>query len=38
MSHAIYLGRELEKAKVALHTGVPYIQDEDIELGDITQQ
>lgn len=38
MSHAIYLGRELKKAEVTLHTGVPYIQDEDIELDDITQQ
>ena len=30
MSHAFYLGRELEKAEIALITGKSYIQDTDV--------
>ena len=30
LGHAAYLGRELEKAEVALKTGRSYVQDEDI--------
>ena len=27
LDHALYLGRELQKAELALETGAPYIQD-----------
>jgi tetrahydromethanopterin S-methyltransferase subunit A len=30
--HAAYLGRELQKAEVALHLGLPYEQDRDLDL------
>jgi len=28
LEHAAYLGRELEKAELALHKGLDYVQDE----------
>lgn len=31
LSHAAYLGRELEKAHIALRTGKKYVQDEELE-------
>ncbi|HIK00076.1 TPA: DUF4346 domain-containing protein [archaeon] len=30
--HAAYLGKELEKAYIALKTGAKYVQDSDLEL------
>jgi dihydropteroate synthase len=30
LEHASYLGRELEKAKIALRLGRSYVQDEDL--------
>ena len=32
MDHAAYLGRELQKAYIALTTGVPYVQDDELSL------
>lgn len=29
--HAAYLGRELEKAFLALHLGIPYVQDDELD-------
>ncbi len=33
--HAAYLGRELQKAYIALQLGIPYVQDDDLNLKDI---
>ncbi|MEM3004599.1 MAG: dihydropteroate synthase-like protein, partial [Candidatus Bathyarchaeia archaeon] len=33
LEHAYYLGRELEKAKIALETGKSYLQDSDLVFG-----
>ena len=30
--HAAYLGRELQKAYIALKKGIPYVQDDELEL------
>jgi dihydropteroate synthase len=30
LEHAAYLGRELEKAEIALRLGRSYVQDEDL--------
>ena len=32
MGHAAYLGREIEKACLALKNGLKYVQDDDLEL------
>ena len=32
MEHASYLGRELQKAFIALQKGIKYIQDDELEL------
>ncbi|MBI1968329.1 DUF4346 domain-containing protein [Candidatus Woesearchaeota archaeon] len=32
MDHAAYLGRELQKAYIALTMGVPYVQDDELSL------
>ncbi|MEK6920877.1 MAG: hypothetical protein AABX82_03260, partial [Nanoarchaeota archaeon] len=32
LSHAFYLGTELQKAALALQKKIPYIQDKEIEL------
>lgn len=32
LSHALYIGTELQKAAVALQKGIPYLQDKELEL------
>lgn len=32
LDHAAYLGRELQKAYIALQKGIPYVQDDELEL------
>lgn len=32
MEHASYLGRELQKAYIALQKGIKYVQDDELEL------
>ncbi len=32
LDHAAYLGRELQKAAIALELGIPYIQDSELEI------
>lgn len=32
MDHAAYLGRELQKAYIALQKGIPYVQDDELNL------
>ena len=32
LSHAAYLGSELQKAEIAMKKGIPYVQDEPLEL------
>ena len=33
LEHAYYLGRELEKAKIAILTGKSYVQDQELFFG-----
>lgn len=33
LQHSMYVGRELQKAEVALHAGIAYEQDRDLEIG-----
>ncbi|MBI4021186.1 MAG: hypothetical protein HY369_03005 [Candidatus Aenigmarchaeota archaeon] len=35
LMHAANVGEELEKAYIALRTGVPYVQDDDLKLDDL---
>jgi len=32
LDHAAYLGRELQKAYISLQKGIPYVQDDELEL------
>lgn len=37
LDHAAYLGRELQKAAIALQLGVPYIQDSELDVEELTK-
>lgn len=38
MEHAAYLGRELQKAHIALQLGLPYVQDDELDFSSLTKK